>query len=521
MDLSRNVLLVPMQPTPNGRLHVGHGAGTYLRADVLGRALRVAGHRVTTITGSDCFENWVLADALRSGRSPQETCDHHHAGIRRDLENLGVLLDDWIDPRSEAHYSGYRSVHEQALALLQSSGAAQLETERVPYSAQTGREVVGTWIAGECPNCGQPCGGSSCVYCGEHFQPDELRSPRSRLDDSALEWRDMKNWFARPRDPGHLLAHLEESGVRPVFLEVVRRYIDTRGGRIRLTGPGSWGIRSDVVDTGCVLANGYYLYSVYCGTVYQRLSGDQRPAFDPASSVTTIGIFGSDNSTPGLVAPHAIAQGSNGTLKPFDFTIVNGMLYFEGQKCSTSKRHGIWLSALLESRLVTTDELRFFLSNAPLDEGPADITLRALVDSVNEYRDWIRSALLPAAHDVLRNPGAEISVAEGLSALDHQHAYTQPQSLDLPAARRVLREWMQCRGGLSPSSWLLGVALLGEPFVPNVARQVWSQLGFQGAPTAAVRGASSTACNEITVQQPLPGELSVAALGQFVHISQS
>jgi methionyl-tRNA synthetase len=29
VELPKSVLIVPMQPTPNGRLHVGHGAGTY------------------------------------------------------------------------------------------------------------------------------------------------------------------------------------------------------------------------------------------------------------------------------------------------------------------------------------------------------------------------------------------------------------------------------------------------------------------------------------------------------------
>jgi hypothetical protein len=70
MELPKSVLIVPMQPTPNGRLHVGHGAGPYLRADVLARALRVAGHQVAVISGSDAFENWVIADALSSGRTP-------------------------------------------------------------------------------------------------------------------------------------------------------------------------------------------------------------------------------------------------------------------------------------------------------------------------------------------------------------------------------------------------------------------------------------------------------------------
>jgi len=523
MDVNKNVLLVPMQPTPNGRLHVGHGAGTYLRADVLARALRVAGHQVSVITGSDGFENWVMADAIRSGRSPEKTCDYYHSGIRRDLANLGVTLDEWIDPRSEEHYPGYQRTHEQALAELQSSRVAQMETERVPYSAETGREVIGTWIAGECPNCGRPCGGSSCVFCGEHFQPEEILNARSRLDDSALEWRPVQSWFARARDSDSILDHLKSTGVRPGFLTAVQRYIDTRGGRIRLSGPGSWGIHSDMISRGSVLANGYYLYSVYCGEVHRRLLGAERNAFAPNSAVTTIGIFGSDNSTPGLVAPHVIAQGSNATLKPFDFTIVNGMLYFEGQKCSTSKRHGIWLSELLEGQLITADEMRYFLLAAPLDEGQADIRLQGLVDATVELRRWTQSALHPAIDELRDGSVTPASTGEVLRVVEQQHNHTHPQCLDLPTARNVLREWMQQRRDHSPSTWLLGIALLGEPLIPNLARQVWSQLGYQEAPTTSAIHAAAipTSTSAAMVQQPELAELSVAALAPYVHINHA
>jgi methionyl-tRNA synthetase len=521
MELPKSVLIVPMQPTPNGRLHVGHGAGPYLRADVLARALRVAGHQVAVISGSDAFENWVIADALSSGRTPSETCDYFHAGIQRDLQNLGVVLDHWIDPRSEEHHPGYRRVHEQVLAELQSSGVAQLDTERVPFSVETGRAVIGTWIAGDCPNCGKPCGGSSCVFCAQHFQPEEVLNPRSRLDDSTLEWRPVQSWFARPRDPDSLLDHLRNSGVRRAFLEAVQRYLDTRGGRIRLSGPGSWGIRSDMVSGGSVLANSYYLYSVYCGEVYRQLVDAKANAFADSSDVTTIGVFGSDNSTPGLLAPHVIAQGSNATLRPFDYTIVNAMLYFEGQKCSTSKRHGIWLSELLESDLVSSDELRYFLAGAPLDEGQADISLQGLVESTLEFRRWTESSLRSAVDELCERPIGREASDSALFAVERQHAQIQPGALNLPVARDILDQWMQQRYDHSTYTWLLGLALLGEPFIPNLARRVWSRLGYAGAPRkeAARTLATVFSSDDWPVIAFSHAELSVAVLAPYAHIN--
>ncbi|MDH6111841.1 methionyl-tRNA synthetase [Kitasatospora sp. MAP12-15] len=517
MHVSQTVLLVPMQPTPNGRLHVGHGAGTYLRADVLARALRSRGHQVSVITGSDGFEDWVVAASRADGRTPEETCGHYHAGIKRDLDNLAIALDEWIDPTSAEHTAAYRSVHEDTIALLRSTGAARLETERIPFSVQTGRAVVGTWIAGDCPHCGQPCGGATCTFCGQFFQPEEVVNPRSRLDDSTLEWRDEENWFAYPADTDAILDHHRRTGVRPAFLETVSRYLGKRAGRIHLTGQGTWGIQSSTLPAGKVIANSYYLYSVYCGEIHRRLTGADTNPFAADSGVTTVGLFGSDNSRPGFVSPHVIAQGSGGALKPFDAAVVNAMLHFEGQKCSTSKGHGIWLSELLEGTSISSDELRFHLLHAPLDHDTADVTLDGLVAAVNEFRSWQQEALLPAVDRVRTNGTAVLCTARVLQAVEEQQALLSPYRMDLAAAVAALVRWMHAAPE-DPAQWLLGLALLGGPLVPRLAGEIWSQLGFHGNPEVAQARDTSPVPHEERLLADLPAEpLTTASVLPFVH----
>ncbi|MEV8099467.1 class I tRNA ligase family protein [Kitasatospora sp. NPDC085879] len=507
-----------MQPTPNGRLHIGHGAGTYLRADVVARALRTRGHRVAVISGSDGYEDWVVAAARPDDRSPRDTAAHYHAGIKRDLDNLDIRLDQWVDPTSPEHTADYHAVHENTLALLRDTGAAREESERIPFSVRTGRAVVGTWIAGDCPHCGQPCGGATCTFCGQFFQPEEVVNPRSRLDDSALEWRDEKNWFAYPADPAAIAESHRRTGVPPVFLETVTRYLDGRGGRIHLTAQGTWGIQSPSLDAGKVIANSYFLYSVYCGELYRRTTGAAVNPFTPGSGVTTIGVFGSDNSRPGFVSPHVIAQGSGGALKPFDAAIANGMLYFEGQKCSTSKRHGIWLSELLEGSSITADELRHHLLHAPLDHGTADLTLDGLVAQVAEFRAWQHRALLPAVEAVRAARGPVTAGAAVLRALDEQHEVLRPDRLDLAAAVGHLDRWMRSGPGDDPAQWLLGLALLGHPLVPALADRIWHQLGFTGSPTAAdARTGSTGPVGEPLVPAPPAEPLTAASLLPYVH----
>lgn len=513
-------LLVPMQPTPNGRMHVGHGGGTYLRADVLARALKVRGHDVRVISGSDAYENWVVAEAKRIGRTVDDACDLYHAGILRDLQAIGVELDVWIDPRSAEHTDAYREVHEQALAALQRTGAAELEAERIPYSVDTGAEMMGTWIAGDCPNCGTASGGSSCVVCGEHFQPEELRNPRSRLDNSPLEWREKKHWFVRPSDAARVVSGLADSGLRGVFADAPARYLETRGGRVRLSAQGTWGVRSAMVADDAVLSNGYYLYSVYCGEVYRKLEGNSTNAFAPDSGVFTIGLFGNDNSTPGLIAPHAIAQGSGGALKPFDAVVVNGMLNFEGQKCSTSKRHGIWLSELLDNVDVTSDELRYALAQAALDDDKDDITIQGLVDRVTSLRRWNAEVLQPRL-GLLRAGGTSAVWTEALEkALAEQSEVLDPCHIDLPQAVRGLGEWLRAQAP-AVADWLLGVAVLAEPLLPDLAGQVWQQLGYEGRPRAErARGPLVVPVREVRVTTQSRTDLSVEEIVPYAHLAE-
>src|SRR6266545_4742268 len=121
-----------MQPTPNGALHIGHAAGTYLRTDAAARALAMRGHRVAVVTGSDAFENWVLAAADAAGTTAEQVCARHHADNERDLRMLGIRLDAWIDPRSDEHHPAYQRTHEDALRRLRETGGAY-------YVAQLGQ----------------------------------------------------------------------------------------------------------------------------------------------------------------------------------------------------------------------------------------------------------------------------------------------------------------------------------------------------------------------------------------------
>lgn len=84
-NTAQKFFLMPIPPTPNARLHLGHIAGPYLRMDMLGRYLRTQGHSVDVVSAVDGFDSYVLWKGLQEQRSAEEVVRDYHAQIALDL----------------------------------------------------------------------------------------------------------------------------------------------------------------------------------------------------------------------------------------------------------------------------------------------------------------------------------------------------------------------------------------------------------------------------------------------------
>lgn len=482
----KDYLLVPMQPTPNGQLHIGHIAGPYLRADAVCRNLRRSGVDVQVITGSDVFENWVLLESVTSGTSPMEICFRYHELIHQDLAHVEIFVDEWINPLDREHIEPYLTVHEEIVAELVRAGRLRVCTEKIPIAKGTSREVVGVWLTGRCPSCHRPCSGNSCVFCGSHFQPDEVLDPRSRLNEGELQWLPKESIFAQPVSTNDVLSYIEGLSLSPHFSEAAESYVARNGGRIRLSQPGTWGLSSCLAPRGSVLVNTYFAYSFYCAQRWGAQRNVGVNALSADSAVEVVSFFGRDNSIAGLVAPPVISLGTD-RYKPFDFCVMNDMLYFEGRKCSTSKKHGILVSDILDEASLSSDELRYYLAHLRLESGICDSRVADIVRGVNRLRAWQRGKL----SEVLEKAPTDAAVYLPdtlFGALSAQYEALTPPSVYLARAAAELDNWLydvsvRTNEPSDAFSWLMGVALLSEPILPRLASELWSGLGLPGRPS--------------------------------------
>jgi methionyl-tRNA synthetase len=505
----RDYLIVPMQPTPNGRLHLGHASGPYLRADVLARHLKRSGHRVRVISGTDVYENWVLLEAQRSGTTPAETCARFHQLISQDLRDLDFDFDNYISPLDPIHADDYRQVHIDILDRLTEKGTAHAVEERFPVARDTGRYIAGVWLLGSCPSCEAPAGGNSCERCGYHFQPSEILNPKSRLDEGPLNWRERTCWFAVPNDPVSLRRTVAACHAPEAIVRTALRYIDQTRGRIRLTIPGEWGMRAARYGDETVLCNTFFAYSVYCGELYARATGALNP-FTKGAETITVGVFGIDNAIAGLVGPHSLSQ-CHEHLRAFDHVVVSYFLNLEGTKFSTSRGHAIWAHEATRRMSATSDEVRYYLSCVCPEEDSSNFGVKDFVDATNRLRRHIEARVAPALRrisTVHQRPIDSVLNRIG-SSLDRQASRLSLERPRLAAAVRIVDEWL--RDELAESRheeerywWLIGLALLSWPFMPRLGGGIWQALGRDGPPRPSGLLAASRPPRPLSLPTPRP-----------------
>src|SRR5215210_6682669 len=84
------VLSAVAWPYANGPRHIGHVAGFGVPSDVFSRYMRMAGHDVLMVSGTDQHGTPLLVAADQEGITPRELADKHNAVIVQDLVDLAL-----------------------------------------------------------------------------------------------------------------------------------------------------------------------------------------------------------------------------------------------------------------------------------------------------------------------------------------------------------------------------------------------------------------------------------------------
>ena len=99
------VLSAVAWPYANGPRHIGHVAGFGVPSDIFSRYMRMAGHEVLMVSGTDEHGTPILVAADAAGVSPRELADTNHRIIVEDLTRLGLAYDLFTRTTTTNHYA--------------------------------------------------------------------------------------------------------------------------------------------------------------------------------------------------------------------------------------------------------------------------------------------------------------------------------------------------------------------------------------------------------------------------------
>jgi methionyl-tRNA synthetase len=186
------VLSAVAWPYANGPRHLGHIAGFGVPSDVFSRYMRMAGHDVLMVSGSDEHGTPILVLADKAGVSPTEFVDANHAVIAGELADLGCTYDLYTRTTTANHYA----VAQELFRRVWENGYMIERTQKGAISPTTGRTLPDRYIEGTCPICGYgEARGDQCDNCGNQLEPEDLIDPRSKINGETPEFVETQHFF--------------------------------------------------------------------------------------------------------------------------------------------------------------------------------------------------------------------------------------------------------------------------------------------------------------------------------------
>ena len=518
-------------PYANGPRHIGHVAGFGVPSDVFSRYMRMAGHDVLMVSGTDEHGTPILVAADGAGMSARELADQNNRLIVEDLVALGLSYDLFTRTTAGNHYR----VVQDMFATVRDNGYMIEQVTRAAISPSTGRTLPDRYIEGTCPICGaEGARGDQCDSCGNQMDPTELINPHSRINGETPNFVESVHYFLDlPALADALSAWLDEreqSGTwRPNVIKFSQNFLEDIRPRA-MTRDIDWGIpvpgwedqptKRLYVWFDAVI--GYLSASIE----WARRTGDPeawRKWWNDPEALSYY-FMGKDNIVfHSQIWPAELlgynGQGAKGGA-PGDLGVLNlptevvssEFLTMEGKKFSSS--HGIVIYVRDFLSRYQADALRYFISAAGPETSDSDFTWAEFVRRTNgelvagwgnlvnrtasmiakkfgeiptpgELQDIDRALLdavevgFAAVGNLIRHHRQKAALSEAMRLVGEANKYvtdTEPFKLKAPEQRERLATVL----------WTLAQAvadlnLMLSPFLPHAANDIDRVMGGEGA----------------------------------------
>jgi methionyl-tRNA synthetase len=395
-----SILSAVAWPYANGPRHIGHVAGFGVPSDVYSRYMRMAGHDVLMVSGTDEHGTPILVQAEQEGVTPKELADRYNRVIVEDLQALGLSYDLFTRTTTRNHYTVaqelFKVVHRNGYMIEQKTTGA--------ISPSTGRTLPDRYVEGTCPICGYAnARGDQCDNCGNQLDAADLINPRSKINGETPEFVETTHFFLDlPALADALGAWLKtREGWRPNVLKFSMNLLDDLRPRA-MTRDIDWGIPVPLEGWEDNPAKRLYVWFdavigyLSASIEWARRSGDDeawRQWWTDPAAVSNY-FMGKDNITfhaqiwpAELLAyagkgAHGGEPGPYGELNLPTEVVASEFLTMEGKQFSSSRGVVIYVRDFLSR--YQPDALRYFISAAGPENQDTDFTWLEFVRRTND-----------------------------------------------------------------------------------------------------------------------------------------
>lgn len=353
-----STFIIPMPPTPDARLHLGHAAGPYVSADLTARAMRLSGKACHFLSGIDSYENWVSSASIAQLETTRDA-------NQEDLAAIGVVFDAFKCPSSPAENAAYERALSAVYSQLKAADALRVRRESILYDTKSGTDGFGVEVGGICPNCKAAVQGNACISCFGYWQPWQLEKLHLTRPDAEAKYKQVENTFVSLVDMCD--AELAAVSLTDEAQRIFRQWQEGSEAVLRMTYQSDYGVR-DSDDAKRVLRNTFFQYCVYL-----IQSVEAFPCLKPHEIHAFMGL---DNFIPSAGGALELAKHVAGA-RFVRFTL-NHMLHYNGSKFSKSKHHGPTIRAMRDK--LTPSELgalRVYLASLDLEAGTGNFEDKA------------------------------------------------------------------------------------------------------------------------------------------------
>ncbi|MFV9483324.1 methionine--tRNA ligase [Christiangramia sp. ASW11-125] len=356
-------------PYTNGPIHIGHLAGVYVPADIYSRFLRMQGHDVAFVCGSDEHGVPITIKAKKEGVSPQDIVDKYNAIIKTSFEDFGITFDNYSRTSGDVHH---KTASEFFKKMYEDGKFIEESTEQL-YDVEANQFLADRFVTGTCPKCGnEEAYGDQCENCGTSLNATDLINPKSAITGAVPTLKETKHWFLPLDQYEDFLKEWILKGHKADWKSnvygQVKSWIDD-GLRARaVTRDLDWGIPVPVEGgEGKVL---YVWFDAPIGYISSTKEWAEREGKDwepywKDEKTKLVHFIGKDNIVFHCIIFPTMLKAHGDYILPENVP-ANEFLNLEGKKLSTSKNWAVWLHEYLQDFPDQQDVLRYVLTaNAP------------------------------------------------------------------------------------------------------------------------------------------------------------